>query len=760
MNVIGKATLNWEKYTEYVQRETINVKEHLEDSWYLDIRYKVPHEVESIVWSCMRKIGEFKNGPIAIPKEEIVEEIKKHQQYLTSMNLYWDLMFYNSDAAEIRSGELVVVVPSYVIEKVMEFENVDDIPVNELRNRIGAADSGSHEVTQKYDLSRNQMKNKISATQEKINKKQAELEQLEKEKKEELERFRLELEKKYQSKMDLMNEKQEELKQQMEVLNRQMFLLNTEIYSIRCFMGETVDFIPLTTGAYSKVTDPLVVYQKIRYLDEELGKWISIYDVDGDDTALFEDMLKSRPDLRDMFVPGNKCISLVRAAHNKIRYCESKQIANTLKKYYVYHANKVGILVRDGENLWIGWTDQDRIDIPDGNVFYRPETKEASIEDSKGGQRTSTKEETASRYFIFSILQGLIHNGKLLHLPEGVQISKPNPYIVLSMADGWLEDDRYGTFSSIVERTSAPLQKGDMLLTTLSIKRDDAYSDKKYRAWDNDRGRGSYNRTYDASIPNRSIEPVNLIDREKIYEIIYKKYKLIVTEESSEGEFIDGTDGAKSYTITTHTQRTQEYLGLERNEIHITNDKLDGHSIKGMSPEEVYQLYKKRYYIQDVNEQVVQPVFSNNYDSSYYTVYDHTEYVREIRHNYISAQKSDTNFRGDGKDAYANMEVFSDEYLNLTFLNSVYLLYAIQNRNIGGWVRGGQVVSYADSIPYLNKALEYIREREKDEAELLEQYMDLYDDWQVDLSEWRLAHNYHRLTDTRAQKFAREFKKK
>ncbi len=128
-----------------------------------------------------------------------------------------------------------------------------------------------------------------------------------------------------------MNEKQEELKQQMEVLNRQMFLLNTEIYSIRCFMGETVDFIPLTKGAYSKVTDPPVVYQKIRYLDEELGKWISIYDVDGDDTALFEDMLKSRPDLRDMFVPGNKCISLVRVAHNKIRYCESKQIANTLK---------------------------------------------------------------------------------------------------------------------------------------------------------------------------------------------------------------------------------------------------------------------------------------------------------------------------------------------------------------------------------------------------------------------------------------------
>ena len=92
MNVIGKAKLFWNKYIEYVQRETINVKEHPEDSWYLDIRYKVPHEVESIVWNCMQKIGEFKNGPIAIPKEEIVEEIKKHQEYLLSITAKWEIL--------------------------------------------------------------------------------------------------------------------------------------------------------------------------------------------------------------------------------------------------------------------------------------------------------------------------------------------------------------------------------------------------------------------------------------------------------------------------------------------------------------------------------------------------------------------------------------------------------------------------------------------------------------------------------------------
>ena len=74
MNVIGKATLNWEKYTEYVQRETINVKEHPEDSWYLDIRYKVPHEVESIVWSCMRKIGELKMAQLQFQRKRSLKK--------------------------------------------------------------------------------------------------------------------------------------------------------------------------------------------------------------------------------------------------------------------------------------------------------------------------------------------------------------------------------------------------------------------------------------------------------------------------------------------------------------------------------------------------------------------------------------------------------------------------------------------------------------------------------------------------------------
>ena len=48
------------------------------------------------------------------------------------------------------------------------------------------------------------------------------------------------------------------------------------------------------------------------------------------------------------------------------------------------------------------------------------------------------------------------------------------------------------------------------------------------------------------------------------------------------------------------------------------------------------------------------------------------------------------------------------------------------------------------------------RKREKEEAVMIGRYMELYEGWQVDVSEWRLKNNYHRLTDARAGKFAKE----
>lgn len=754
MQVIGKASLLWDNYMQYVTAENAHANNR-EPGWYVSVRNKVPVYIDNMIWKSYDKTGEGPSFPFCIISDWRLKEIRQHQEFIKNMGLYWEVLFHNEDVTVLRSGNLVLGLPSDTVE-YFPYEDVDSIPIGELRNRIGTIPK-ENEVALHSGVSRNEIKNNISEKQEEIDRKKEEIQNLEKQKKEELEQIKQELEKKYADKMRIIEEKKAEMEIQMKNLEQQMFLLDTEIYSIRCFMGETVDFVHLLKGAYSSKKEPVVVYQKIRYLDEEMGKWISLYDFDGKDIGTFEELIKNREDMREIFAPGPKSVSLVKVSKSPKRYCMDPYIANTLDTYRVLHGNMIGILLRDGENLWIGWTDEDKISIPDENAFYKPGNREETIDEAP---KSSTKEEVASRYFIYSILRGIIHEQKLIHLPENTELGMPNPYVIFSMADGWLEDNRYGTFADIVNRTDAPLMKGDMILTTLSITRDDAHSgflggrNTKFQPWNNDRGRGEKNRTHDASIPDRKVLPVNCIDIEQDYIVVYRKYRLHV-EEKFTSEYIE--NGIKHTRTAPVTTRTEEYLGTA-NTYHTAynNMLLDKYPIKGMALEQVAELLMSIYpEIKSGREYIdYTPGYINK--GSYYTVFDHIELGEFEQKNYVSAQKGDYSYWGEKKHSYANMQIMPNEYLNLTFLNSVYLEYAIRNRKIGGWRRGSSSVDYTDSIPYLNTALEYIRKREKEEAEMLGKYMELYDGWQVDVSEWRLRHNYHRLTDTRAKKYASE----
>ena len=124
--------------------------------------------------------------------------------------------------------------------------------------------------------------------------------------------------------------------------------------------------------------------------------------------------------------------------------------------------------------------------------------------------------------------------------------------------------------------------------------------------------------------------------------------------------------------------------------------------------------------------------------------------TRTERYYYISLEKEYSKAR-----ARANFELKPYEFINLTFLNSVWVKYAIQNKKVGRLVIGGIVVSYAYAMRYLNKALEYLREREKTEAALLSKYMELPEEWEVYLSEWKLEKNVHEITDYQAKRFAK-----
>ena len=578
------------------------------------------------------------------------------------------------------------------------------------------------------------------------------LKALEKEKEAELQKLKEELEKKYQNSMQEIKRKKQELKEKQEELEKQLFLLDTEIYSIRCYMGEVVKFTRLLSGERSPIETPLVAYQKIRYLDEEMGKYLSMYDFDGSDIQYFEQALVYREDLRDLLVPGPKAIVFLRISRNNVRYGDNENVANSLKAYKTLHGKQIGILIRDGANLWIGWTDEERIHLSTEDVYYKNKT-EITTEEDATQIHCDTKEERAGRIFIFHILQGLLDDGKILRLPEKIQMLSPSPYLVFSYADGWIEDNRFGSFADIVDRTNnQTLMKGDRVLTTMYITRDDARSinGRQYQSWNNNRGRGDRNRTHDASLTNRTIYPVNQIDVEEWYEIRCKKYRCDVEN------VMDKTEGNCIYSHPVFT-RTEEFMEDTSHDIVVKNGKLDEfYDVKGYTMEELYQFILEIDYCNFKENRMNFVSFHHAEEkrSGYYEVPQEIVKKKTRKSYYLSAEKEDSN------GSKANMQIFSDEYLNLTYLNTVWVQYAIQNKKIGGWHVGGLKMDYANSISYLNVALSYLKEREKEEAELLKPYMELYPDWQVDLSEWKMEKQYHRLTDRRAKAFAKEMRER
>lgn len=521
--------------------------------------------------------------------------------------------------------------------------------------------------------------------------------------KEEAERAMKALEEKKQALMDTLNAKKKELQQQVEVMNDQIFLLESQIYAIRCYAGEVVNFAQLRKGRNAADTEPIVLHQKLRYLDEEMGRLTSIYEMDTSELNYFEDFLSASPVALDVFAPNERCVTLVRLSRTGRRFKMSETYANMLEEYRLYHGNTVGIVIRNGENVYIGWTDAEQVHVTDdfimevdpkafhvNNDFIGQET-EAERETRLIQERTTARQvaaELVSRIFIFNILQGIVDNSDLLPLPEGITISRESEYVKFSMADKWLSDNRFGSFADIVKRCNEPeLHKGDTVLT-VQFLRPKNENHNIYRQWSNDRGRGEKNRTWDCSVSDCQVYSINLVEYDEPRQRTYYQFRM------------PGTFGEADRWINGVTNGDGSTLDEKQTKILETKWERDPHF-------------------------------------------------------FVSVKKAESN----SGTARSNFEIYPDEVINLTYMNSVWLEYAINNRNLGGWVVGHQAVDYAYGIRYLNTALEHVRHREAEETALLNEadptFLSTHPDWPVHLSEWKLTTGTRRLTPRSAKQFLR-----
>ena len=547
-------------------------------------------------------------------------------------------------------------------------------------------------------LSANLIRQNVDATEQELSDLESQLRDAREERSAELAALKAEVERamkalkeKKQALMDTLSAKKKELQLQVEAMNDQIFLLESQIYAIRCYAGEVVNFAQLRKGSNAADTEPIVLHQKLRFLDEEMGRLTSIYELDCSELRYFEEFLTASPVALEVFAPNERCVTLVRLSRTGQRFQMSDKYANMLEEYRLFHGNTVGIVIRNGENVYIGWTDAEQVHVTDdfimeidpkafhvNNDFIGQET-EAQREKRLIEERAIARQvasELVSRIFIFNILQGIVDNSDLLPLPEGITISRESDYVKFSMADKWLSDNRFGSFADIIKRCNEPqLRKGDSILTVQFLRPDNSKS--IYKQWCNDRGRGEKNRTWDCSVSDCHVYPINMVEYDEPRQRTYYRYKGM--------RFVTNGDGSSL---------------SEDSEIIETEWESDPHF-------------------------------------------------------FVSVQKTESN----SGTARANFEIYPDEVINLTYMNSVWLEYAINNRNLGGWIVGGKAVDYAYGIRYLNTALEQVRRREAEEAGLLNEadpsFISTHPDWPVQLSEWKLATGTRHLSPRSTKRFLR-----
>ena len=599
---------------------------------------------------------------------------------------------------------------------------------------------------------------------------------------EKIQKMQAELEERQKELMEELSRKKSELEEKKKELNRKMYILDTQIYGIRCYTGETVHFHQIREGRKTETAEPVVLYQKIRFLDEELGKYFSIYGNDGAEKSKesFLDILKARDDIANLFAPSEKCVSIICVSRTGKTVSPSEDVANVLQEYEIYHGKQLAMLIRDGENLYIAWFDDDRVTVQDENAFYIPGKSEYAAEDEINASASST-EDKVSRYFMFSVLQGVLDKGEILALPEKVNVFTPGKYLVFSTAEGWIADNTYGTFAEILQKSDGiELKKGDTILVGRMLSRDDAYGPgsgryhARYASYNNNRGIGERNRTHDAYIKS-GIQKINKVLYDYELEVTYVMEEGEISETEVDNKWIEekmrradiilptgkelGT-GKSTLELTYDSYCLQKYLEAETEEERVN-------AVAKQDDGNWYYVMDGRHVKSTGKSEPVYVSFSlwkagNEKEYTHFRKrYTGVRILKKHPHYFVSVKAQSYT----GTTFCTNMEILKDEFVSAAYLCPTWVKYAIRTGNIGDFRISGQRLPYTGALKYLKQLLEYTQaEYDKTEEMVrgngMSSWMEDNPDWDVQIAEWRIAHKVRNMTEYQVQRFAAEQKRK
>ena len=405
--------------------------------------------------------------------------------------------FYNRNTGTVLPKEFVS------FERVKDYS---DVTMDELTYRVEGANKNDYNLVNVDNKTHNQIKSDLNKAKE-------ELDLAKQAAKEELEELRRSLREQEQALIEKQNLLLNELNNKVESMKDQIFNVEMNIFALRSALGDTFSITQVKHGKSASEDLPLVLYQKFRYMADELARASVTSDFSTRECHIINMFDKYYTELIDLFCPSEKSISFFKVTKDNKFYGYDYE-NDVVSEFEYFHGNQIGMVIRNGENVYLGFIDEE-ITLQD-NLFVTQNSSNqessVNVEDIKS-IRDAKIRPMINRKHLFIIVQALLKNTTIFKGFQSESLFNNNK-IIFSNADAQLRSTKYPSFREVFTK-ECEIKEGDFIFideTHRGSKSEQNYWGGGY--YENHRSRGYANRGRDAVI-KKGLAEINIVEHER-----------------------------------------------------------------------------------------------------------------------------------------------------------------------------------------------------------------------------------------------------
>lgn len=298
---------------------------------------------------------------------------------------------------------------------------------------------------------------------------------------EEINNLKAEMEAKITAVYELQAKMMAELQEKIKRYEHELLIMRSDFTAFEYRNGLTVNFMNIHKGTNAPAQQPIIIHQKLIYLDEDLPRLKDLYD---EYAGSLEVAIKHSPALLEHICPTNKGITFLKmrnsAGHFELNNTVMEFVRDTMP-------NEIGVLIRNGENTWLTWLDSQDISLSEDSFTSKSSDEETSLS------------LVQSRYYLFNLILGLIERNEILQLDHVPTNIFADTGIVWSNADSQITDSTYAELGEIVPILNK-YSKTDDPIYVLNPFTDRAKYAGRYGGGTTERGRGDNALTDDTTV--------------------------------------------------------------------------------------------------------------------------------------------------------------------------------------------------------------------------------------------------------------------